>query len=196
MVPLEALGRWLGATLTGRVLDLGAGDGAVSLWLGKQGYLVDAVESDLDKAQQLEQARQGLPVVVHPLDLRDFPLSPGTYSVIVAAAVLHFLRPSELWPLADRLIESLVPGGLVVAEALTTDDPEAVELSAAAAVPLEPNTYRSTAPEGLIHFFEPGELRRTFQALEILEDEEFRRSAPEWPGGYRSGATLVGRRTA
>jgi SAM-dependent methyltransferase len=193
---MEALGRWLGATLPGRVLDLGAGDGAIALWLGKQGYLVDAVESDLDKAQRLEQARQGLPIVVHPLDLRDFPLIPGTYSLVVAAAVLHFLRPSELWPLADRLTGSLVAGGLVMAEALTTDDPEAVDLSAAGTDPLEPNTYTSNAPEGLIHFFEPGELRRVFQALEILEYEEFRRSAPEWPGGYRSGATLVGRRGA
>jgi hypothetical protein len=98
--------------------------------------------------------------------------------------------------LADRLTESLVAGGLVIAEALTTDDPEAVDLSAAGTDPLEPNTYTSNAPEGLIHFFEPGELRRVFQALEILEYEEFRRSAPEWPGGYRSGATLVGRRGA
>ncbi|OGT25283.1 MAG: hypothetical protein A2Z17_02160 [Gammaproteobacteria bacterium RBG_16_66_13] len=192
--PIEALGRWVPAAPQGRALDLGAGDGAISLWLGRQGFLVDAVENDWPLAKALGRIRRGLPVVVHPIDLRQFPLIANTYSLIVASAVLHFLRPSELWTVADGLSAALVPSGLLIAEVLTTDDPEAVGFRSSGTAQVEPNTYRAGTPEGVIHFFEPGELRRVFHALEVREYDEFRRITPESPGEYRSGATLVGRR--
>ena len=191
---MEALGRWAPAAPRGRALDLGAGDGAISLWLGRRGYLVDAVENDRRLAKVLGRIRRGLPVVVHPLDLRRFPLIANTYGLIVASAVLHFLRPSELWTIADGLSAALVPNGLLIAEVLTTDDPEAVGLRSSGAAQVEPNTYRAGTREGVIHFFEPGELRRVFHALEVREYDESRRITPESSGDYRSGATLVGRR--
>jgi SAM-dependent methyltransferase len=189
---MDALGRWAAAAPRGRALDLGAGNGEIAIWLAGLGYLVDAVEVDPEKAAALKRARRGLPVVVHPTDLRHFPLEPDTYALIVASAVLHYLRPSKLWLLADRLISALTDGGILVAEALTVDDPEAAGLRSSGSPEVEPNTYGHG--EGTIHFFEPGELRRVFQALEILEYEEYRRVAPEGES-YRSGATLVGRRS-
>jgi SAM-dependent methyltransferase len=189
---MEALGRWVTAAPRGRALDLGAGEGEIAIWLAANGYLVDAVESSGEKAKHLRTARRGLPVVVHELDLRTFPLAEGTYSLIVASAVLHFLRPSELWPLADRLVSALTEGGMLVAEVLTADDPEAAGLRGARTAEVEPNTY-ALGPAQVIHYFEAGELRRVFRALEILEYEEARRIVPG-SEGYRSGALLIGRR--
>jgi hypothetical protein len=127
--------------------------------------------------------------------LRTFPLVPETYALVLASAVLHFLRPSELWPLADLLAASLVRGGVLVAEVLTVDDLEVSELRAASVPEVEPNTFVVDPPEGVIHFFEAGELRRVFAGLEELEYAEDRRAA-ETEAGYRSGATLVARRRA
>jgi SAM-dependent methyltransferase len=189
---MEALGRWVTAAPRGRALDLGAGEGEIAIWLAANGYLVDAVESSGEKAKHLRTARRGLPVVVHELDLRTFPLAEGTYSLIVASAVLHFLRPSELWPLADRLVSALTEGGMLVAEVLTADDPEAAGLRGARTAEVEPNTY-ALGPAQVIHYFEAGELRRVFRALEILEYEEARRIVPG-SKSYRSGALLIGRR--
>ncbi|HET7011859.1 MAG TPA: methyltransferase domain-containing protein [Anaerolineales bacterium] len=192
---MEVLERWAGAAPAGRALDLGSGDGGIALWLGRQGFVVDAVEVDRGKTRRLSNVRRGLPVVVHSVDLREFPLVPGTYSLIVASSILHFLRPTELWPLADRLEAALMAQGLLIAEALTVDDPEAVERLASGEPQIEPNTFSTSGPEGVIHFFEADELRRVFGNLEVLEYQENRRLAPDSPRGYRSGATFVGRRT-
>ena len=194
--PLDRLARWLSTSSRGRVLDLGAGEGETAVWLARQGFLVDAVECDPEAQAILRRARTGLTIVVHPLDLREFPFVPETYGLILALAVLHFLRPSELWPLADRLSDCLLPGGLLIAEALTIDDPEAGVLRAAPLPEVEPNTFLFDPPQGVIHFFEPQELSRVFAGLEVLEYEESRRAAPESDLGYRSGATLVARRPA
>ena len=129
------------------------------------------------------------------MDLRTFPLVRETYALVLASAVLHFLRPSELWPLADLLAASLVRGGVLVAEVLTIDDPEVSELRAAAVPEVEPNTFAIDPPDSVIHFFEAGELRRVFAGLEELDYAEDRRAA-ETEAGYRSGATLVARRRA
>lgn len=194
--PLDLLARWARLSLHGRALDLGAGEGEAAVWLARQGFLVDAVERDPEALAVLRRARAGLTIVVHPLDLREFPFVPETYSLILALAVLHFLRPSELWPLADRLSDCLLPGGLLMADALTIDDPEVAVLRAAPVPEVEPNTFLFDPPEGVIHFFEPRELLRVFAGLEVLEYEESRRAAPEDDLGYRSGATLVARRQA
>ena len=124
--PLDALARWWSVAPRGRALDLGAGSGEAAVWLAGQGFLVDAVEHDREAVTYLQRARAGRTIVVHPVDLRVFPLEPKTYALVLASAVLHFLRPSELWPLADRLCDCLLPGGLLVAEVLTIDDPEVI----------------------------------------------------------------------
>jgi SAM-dependent methyltransferase len=178
----------------GRALDLGAGTGEAALWLARQGFLVDAVERDPERVAALRRERAGRTVVVHAADVREFPLASQTYALVLASAVLHFLRPSELWPLADRLSDALIPGGLLVSEALTTDDPEAADLRSASRPEVEPNTFALDPSGSVIHFFEPRELQRVFGQLETLEYEEFRRAAPEAELGYRSGATLVARR--
>jgi trans-aconitate methyltransferase len=175
----------------GRALDLGAGEGETACWLAERGFSVDAVERDPKTFKQLAKACADKSVQPHLSDLRQYVISPEAYGLVLAEAVLHFLKPTELWPLADRLCHALVPGGILIAEAFTTDDPGFNQLREAGAVEIEPNTF--LAP-WLIHYFAPGELRRVFADLEILAYEESRRLDPASSEGYRAGATFVGRR--
>jgi hypothetical protein len=122
----------------------------------------------------------------------DFPLA--TYDLIVAQAVLHFLRPTQLWTLADRLVAAIIPGGILMAEVFTTDDPGYKALLASKAIEIEPNTFEAPHPFGLIHYFAPGELRRIFTPLEILEYNESRANDPHCEYGFRAGAYLVAQR--
>ncbi len=184
----------LPSTLLKLALDLGAGEGETALWLAKRGFTVDAVERDPDIFARLVEACAGTSISTHLVDVTEFPLPPATYDLIVAQAVLHFLRPTQLWPLADRLAEALVPGGLLVAEVFTTDDPGCVALKESGATEIEPNTFLAPEPIGLIHYFAPDELHRIFAPLEILEYEESRQSNPRSEDGYRAGAQLVAKR--
>jgi tellurite methyltransferase len=192
----EWLEAWIQEAPTGRALDLGAGDGETSLWLAAQGFRVDAVEKDVERYKILVKASAGHRIEPHQDDVTRFALSNSNYALIVAHAIFHFLRPTDLWPLADRLSESLVPGGLLFAEVFTTDDPGCVALREGAAREIEPNTYLVPQPSGIIHYFTPGELRRTFAMLEILAYEEARYSDPGSQDGYRSGAVLVARQSS
>jgi len=149
----------------------------------------------VERYEVLAKASIGHNIEPHSDDVIHFALSNNTYSLIVAHAILHFLRPTDLWPLADRLSESLIPGGLLFAEVFTTDDPGCVTLQESTAREIEPNTYLAPQHSGIIHYFAPEELRRTFAMLEMLAYEEARYSDSKSPEGYRSGAVLVARQS-
>ncbi len=190
----EWLEDWAGKAPKGLALDLGAGEGATARWLAERGFQVEAIERDPALCDRLVSQCRGLQVRVRCEDLREASLAAGTYSLIVAEAVLHFLRPTDLWPLADRLVAALRPGGLLVAEVLTTDDPGCEALRRAGAPEVEPNTFQAPGPVGLLHYFAPDELRRLFAGLEVLEYEESRRLDAAADPPYRAAASLVARK--
>lgn len=177
---IDLIRSWREHIIPGHALDIGAGDGELSLWLAKRGFAVDALEPQPELAEGL---RRSMPASVRPLqmDILDFSLIEGHYTLIVASAVLHFIEDGALPQLAGRLMNALAPGGMLFAAAFTTDDPARSEAHGATETPV-------------LHFFEPGELGRLFQPLDILFYEESRRAAPHSSYGYRSGATLVARR--
>lgn len=191
--PWEPLLEWIDAVPKGRALDLGAGDGEVALWLAGRGFAVEAVEVDAGAARRLRRKAGKLPVHVHQADVTGFEPDDSSFSLVVAAAVLHFIRPTRLWSLADQWSQALQPGGVLMAEAFTTDDPGYQALRALGATEVEPNTFIAPEPVGLIHYFVPGELRRLFPELEVLHYEEYRRLDQGDPGGLRAGAVLVAR---
>jgi SAM-dependent methyltransferase len=194
--PSEALETWIEQVRRGRALDLGAGDGETSAWLAGQGFRVDAVEHDPDRFDNLRRLTRGLPVHLHPLHIMQFRPAEDAYSLIVASAVLHFFAPSDLRILADRLRRSLTEGGFLIAEAFTTDDPGYSVLRRENVREIEPNTFEAPPLIGLIHYFEPDELRKLFTGLKPLEYIEERRSDPASPEGYRAGALLVAQRAS
>jgi cyclopropane fatty-acyl-phospholipid synthase-like methyltransferase len=192
--PSEALGTWIESVPRGRALDLGAGDGETSAWLAQHGFRVDAVEADPDRFESLRKSTRGLPVHLHPLRIMQFRPAENAYSLIVASAVLHFFAPSDLTLLAGRLRRSLVEGGILIAEAFTTDDPGYAVLRRENVREIEPNTFEAPPLVGLIHYFEPRELEKLFSELKLLEYVEERRLDPTSPEGYRAGALLVAQR--
>jgi tellurite methyltransferase len=191
MPPSELLESWLERVPLGRALDLGAGDGEATFWLAESGFKVDAVERDLEAYKRLSEACIGLDVDIHPNDVLDFVFPQGKYNLILASAVLHFIRPTDLWSLADRIVAALTNGGFLIAEALTTDDPGYDVLRDSGVEQIEPNTFMMPSSEDVIHYFAPDELRRTFSTLEVLLYEERRRRDVEDPIGFRAGASLV-----
>jgi tellurite methyltransferase len=194
--PSEVLETWIDRIAKGRALDLGAGDGETSAWLAGRGFRVDAVEYDPDRVHWLRERTRDMSVHLHPIHIMQFRPAQEAYSLIVAAAVLHFFAPTDLRLLSDRIRRALAEGGILIAEAFTTDDPGYAVLRGENVREIEPNTFEAPPVIGLIHYFEPGELRDLFSGLNPLEYVENRRSDPTSPEGYRSGALLVAQRPA
>jgi SAM-dependent methyltransferase len=189
--PSELLEGWIERIPLGHALDLGAGTGEASLWLAERGFKVDAVERDPETFRVLREACMGMEIVTHPVDVREVMLPQEKYSLILASAILHFIKPTDLWALADWIVIALAPGGFLIAEALTTDDPGYGALRDSGAMQIEPNTFATSSSEDVIHYFAPGELQRTFSTLDVLLYEEMRRRDLADPVGYRAGASLV-----
>lgn len=177
---IDQIHLWRDHLVPGPALDIGAGDGEISLWLARLGFNVDALEPDKRHAASLRSRFASHAIQLHILDVLNFDIPSAHYALIIASAVLHFIKAEQLPALAERLIEGLIPGGMLFAAAFTCDDPSA----------------QVSPDQGVTHvrhYFESGELRQLFHPLDVLHYEESRRAAPDSTYGYRSGATLVAR---
>ncbi|MGD8821694.1 MAG: class I SAM-dependent methyltransferase [Anaerolineales bacterium] len=190
----DFLKAWSTKAPLGRALDIGAGVGNQSRWLASRGFKVDAVEIHPDQLKTLQTTVHGSNVTIHATDICQFDLVSRRYSLIAALAVFHFIAPSQMRPLAERLQESLAPGGLLLAQVFTTDDPGFDEAKQNGLKQIEDNTFAVDPPVNLIHYFEKDELRRLFSQLEVLHYKTERVIATTSDADYRAGAAIVARR--
>lgn len=100
---------WLAPREGERVLDLGCGDGALTLKIAASGAAVEGVDADAAMVA-VAQAR-GL--VADVVDARALD-RPGRYDAVFSNATLHWIRPPEV--VIGNVARALVPGGRFVGE--------------------------------------------------------------------------------
>lgn len=96
----------------GRFVDLGVGDGLVTLMLSEVASSVTAVDISSEMLEQLRQraARKGIAnIETVEADIEDLPLADASYDVVVMSQALHHARSPEKALREARRI--LVPGG-------------------------------------------------------------------------------------
>jgi SAM-dependent methyltransferase len=113
---VRRLEEWLPALDGLRVLDAGCGEGKNAAFFAERGAVVDAFDISalaIAHARALFSTAPNLRLAV--ADVRDMPLAPAVYDVVVAYGVLHCL-PDEaaVRSVLDRLAEATRPGGLHV----------------------------------------------------------------------------------
>lgn len=195
--PDEELEAFIDQVPMGRALDLGMGEGRNALWLAARGFQVVGVDRCAEAVARVKGRAQqrGLAIETHVADIRTFPIPPSTYSLILAAAVLHFLLPAEVRDLARRIQAGLQPGGVLIASVFTVDDPGYEALQERRTAYLGEHTYYVPELGGPMHYFAKGELRALFPDLEVLYYAEERQldTTHDLPH-YHAGAFLVARR--
>jgi 2-polyprenyl-3-methyl-5-hydroxy-6-metoxy-1,4-benzoquinol methylase len=193
----ELLDAYIEHVPTGRALDIGMGEGDNAIWLARRGFQVVGIDRSTQAVEMASQRAHGAGLAMETQvgDVQDFEIRSGSYALILAAAVLHFLVPDDGRRLVDRIKTGLQPGGVVIVSVFTVDDPGYETLQEARAPLIGRNTFHVEHLDGPLHFFGMGELRDWFQDLEILHYAEERQMDLE--GGlphYHSGAFLVARR--
>ena len=133
----------------GRALELAAGDGRNSLWLARQGFVVDAIDIAAAGLSRLasEARRQGLRIQPILADLESFPLPESRYELVVST---RYLQRS----LFASLRSAVRPGGIIVFETFIHEQ------------------ARVGHPKNPAFLLEPGELRAQFSDFTRLVDEE------------------------
>ena len=112
------------------LLDVGCGAGNYALKLQQllpltRIDLLDLSEPMLSRAVERISAVSGARLRTLRGDVRELPLEPESYDVVVAAATLHHLRGEEEWTAVfDRLFAALRPGGsLWISDLVEHSDP-------------------------------------------------------------------------
>jgi SAM-dependent methyltransferase len=158
----------------GKALDLGIGEGRNAFFLAKDGFEVEGIDLAQEAVRRCNELaqREGLKVRAEVADVREFPIPEGTYTCIVCAYVLPFLKRSEAEALIGRIKAGLAPGGVVYVAAFTTEDPGYRRCRERGLPEVEPNTFFSSKFNSHFFYLTRGELQELFRDLEILSYAE------------------------
>ncbi len=117
--------------LSGRALDIGAGDGRHSIFLARNGFTVEAVDiSEAAMKRLREYARRGrLPIEARVGDCTKPECISGPREMIVADTVLGHFAMDDARAIGQRIVDALSPGGWLFATALSNDDPRESEFA-------------------------------------------------------------------
>lgn len=196
-VPDELLEDFIEEIPVGRALDLGMGEGRNALWLAERGFHVVGVDISAATVETVQRlaCERGVAVETHVADIRNFEIESESYALIVASAVLHFLLPDEIREIANRIKAGLQPGGFLIAQVFTVDDPGYEALQERRATLIAERTFFVPELDSPLHYFAFGELRSLFDELDALYYAEERHidTSHDYPH-YHAGAFLVARK--
>ncbi len=159
-----------------RVLSVADGEGRNSVWLARQGLVVEAFDvAEVGVAKAREWAsRQGVQVDYQVADCDRFAWREAAYDG-VAAIFVQFADPALRARLFARIVAALAPGGVLVLQGYT---PRQLE-------------YRTGGPPVASHLYTPALLREAFAALRIDELTEYEAELAEG-SGHHGRSALIG----
>lgn len=167
----------------GRILCVADGEGRNSVWLARQGFAVDAFDpSDVGLAKARGLAAEANVTVNYALADCDGYAWPAAAYDGIAAIFIQFADPDMRARLFARMIESLVPGGVVILQGYT---PRQLD-------------YKTGGPSTLSHLYTEPMLRSAFRDLDIVELREYDTDLSEGAGHHGRSALIgmVARRRA
>ena len=159
-----------------RVLCVADGEGRNSVWLARQGLVVDAfdiAEIGVAKARRLAQ-EHGVGVSYTVSDCDAFAWPEAAYDG-VAAIFVQFADPALRERLFGHMRRCLKPGGTLVLQGYT---PRQLE-------------YRTGGPPFESHLYTEALLREAFADLECVELREYEAELAEG-SGHRGRSALIG----
>ena len=158
------------------MLCVADGEGRNSVWLARQGWVVDAfdiAEVGVAKARRLA-ADAGVVVNYAVADGDAFAWPEAVYDG-VAAIFIQFADPALRQRLFARMVRSLKPGGALVLQGYT---PRQL-------------VYRTGGPPHASHLYTAEMLRHAFADLDIVELREYEAEVAEG-NGHLGRSALVG----
>ena len=160
----------------GKALALADGEGRNSVWLARQGYVVDAFdfsEPAVAKARALA-AKHAVSVNFACSDWQSFDWKSDNYD-LVAGIFFQFAAPDERSVLFEQIKRCLKPGGLLIIQGYGKNQ----------------LTFKTGGPGKLDHLYDEDLLRQAFDGFQIDLCKTYETSIHEGSGHHGMSA-LVG----
>lgn len=152
----------------GRAIDLGAGEGRNSIFLAKNGLIVEAIDADkrgLKKCKNLAE-KYNLPIETKVYDIRDFKFKRDYYSLVVGINVFDFIKFSETKKIFNKIRTSLKNNGIFIFTVFSTKDPAFLKYTKNE--PIEKNTFYISKLNLIRHFFTPEDMEKLLKEFNVL----------------------------
>lgn len=111
----------------GKALDIGAGDGRNSLYLARNGFRVTAIDNSIIAMKKLNRfaSHNGLKGKVLTIcsDVRVVDYPHSEYDLAIAVTIFDHLPKEDIYPLFEKISNSLIPDGYLFVRVHTIDDP-------------------------------------------------------------------------
>ncbi|MBD3257005.1 methyltransferase domain-containing protein [candidate division GN15 bacterium] len=108
-------------------LDLGCGDGRITLFLASAGYLVTGVDVSSVGLDHIRSAaiENGLDnrITLLQHDIRALSQPPESFDLVAAVTVLDHLPRNDVAATFDRIVDVIKPGGILFVQVHNADDP-------------------------------------------------------------------------
>jgi tellurite methyltransferase len=158
---------------SGKVLDLGMGEGRNALYFASKGFEVEGIDiSETAVNRALTAAEDhGLLLKAKVIDLISLEIEEKAYSLIILANVLNFFKDEEIKQLIDKAKKGLMKGGLLYINAFTIQDPS-YEKNVSGAERISSNTFYRVKSDSYIHFFTRDELDGFFEEYQTIKVSE------------------------
>jgi tellurite methyltransferase len=163
--------------LSGRVLDLACGLGALSVAAARKGCEVVAVDASPTAIEHLSAVARDerLSVTAVRHDVATYEVGAGAFDAVVAIGILMFFPREVALGLLERVQRGVRPGGHAMVTVL-----------------LEGTTFTAVFGGAPHHLFAPEELDRAFAGWAVLSSS--RREVPAPGGTVKRIGTLVARK--
>src|SRR3989344_3801021 len=140
---------------SGKVLDLGCGEGGTSLFLAEKGFEVTCI--DISKTAikniKIEAKKRNMKIIAIVADLEKFEFKED-YDILIGMGIFHFIPEKESLKLINNIMNHTKKDGLNIFEAFLQGDPSQEEDS-----------------EG--YYFKQDELKELYSNWDILDYEEY-----------------------
>ena len=141
----------------GKVLDLGCGMGANSVFLAKKGFEATAVDKNINS--QIKKKHPKINFIEK--DILEFDFPDKEYDLVLTINLLHFFKLEDVKLLIDRILKSLKDNGLLYLQVFSKKD----------------------SGKNFPHLFEKQELLDFFSENKIIEIEQFSKKEDHPPTG-------------
>ena len=144
---------------SGKILDIGIGEGRNAFFFAKQGYEVEGIDiSETAVSRCLEMAEKyNLWIDAKVSDIREYEVREGYYSLIILSNVLNFFSVEDIRTIISKLKAGLKENGLIYINVFDSEEPSIIKAKQKCKHVAE-FTYYDEKHKMYHHYFTPNEL--------------------------------------